>query len=1090
MYQNINNITLFRVCKVRIKKYSTNKVQTSKYTWYNFFPKNILEQFTKQANVYFLILAILQGIPIISISDGQPTILLPLIFILIVTMIKDLYEDTKRKKSDKQENENICLLESGQNIKWQDIQTGEVLKIREDEQFPCDILLLKSVQKTGECYIETKNLDGETNLKLKKVPQQLLQQRAEILDKLIVEYDVPNNQLYKFSGTCYLTDEKNRENEIFSFFNQKECVYDKITLLQSSKNKEQQINLLISQGKTLDEEITKIQTTKVALDNTNIVLRGSVLKNTNHIFGLAIYTGHDTKIMKNSIKVKYKQSSIEKQLGKRIIFIFLLQIGICLFSSLYYSIWYKVNFEQLNYLDINRNDHIDHAFIYNLFVRFGNWILMFGNLVPISLLVTLETVKFCQAFLIQSDENMILNNKKCSVQSSNLNEELGQIKYILSDKTGTLTKNQMIFKKIFIDGVSYGDYHSNNQPIDFVEFDDHNFADKLLQNDPKVEKTLLLLTLCHSAITQQIRDKIYYNVTSPDELALLNFAKQYNIVYNGIDENNIITINFRGKLIYYQFLYQFEFNSLRKCSSVLVCEKETNKIYIFSKGADSVMLLKQNKTNVEKQKNQLDKFITEYSERGLRILLLGYKEIHWSEFVQWESFYKQAITQMDNRQEKMEALQNQLETDLTILGITGIEDKLQDNVDETIFCLRQAGLNIWILTGDKIETAINIAISCKLIDQKMNIQIIQIPIYEDIMANLKQSDAFVVSGDCLTIILEDVILMNQFAKLTEKCQSVLCCRVSPLQKQQVVCFVKKQFPMASTLAIGDGANDVSMITSANVGVGIQGIEGQQAARASDYAIGEFQQLRQLLFIHGRESYRKNSELVLYNFYKNIILVFPQFWFSIYNNFSGQRIYDNLIYQAYNIFYTSMPIIIFAIFDTEYSQQTLYSNKYQTYSIGLANSCFNTELFLLMMFNSLYSSAIIAFFSIYIFDVNTHQTGRLMSFWYTGTVIFWLTILISNLRIVIISNTWSISHIFFLLGMIVMFFFTLLIFEDFNSFDGIFKIFQIVFRSTTFYLVCILTVGATSVIDYLLNKFTQYNKQLQPINNRIYQLESQ
>ncbi|CAD8175781.1 unnamed protein product [Paramecium pentaurelia] len=1089
MYHKIP-IALFRVSKVGIKKYANNKVQTSKYNWFNFFPKNILEQFTKQANLYFLILAILQAIPIISISDGQPTILLPLIFILIVTMMKDLYEDTKRKKSDKQENENASLLESGQTLLWQDIRVGEVLKIRENEQFPCDVLLLKSDQKTGECYIETKNLDGETNLKQKRVPQYFLQKGVEMLDHLIVEYDTPNNQLYKFSGTCYFNLDKNQENDIFQLLNQKEQLQDKIQTLQSSKNKDEQISLLISQVRTLDEEIERIKTLKIALDNNNIILRGSVLKNTGHVIGLALYTGHDTKIMKNTIKVKYKQSSLEKQLGKRIIFIFLLQLGICLFSSLYYSIWFNANYDSLAYLEIKKSAYADKSFMYNFFVRLGNWILMFGNLVPISLLVTLETVKFCQAFLIQFDDKMKLNDQRCSVQSSNLNEELGQIQYILSDKTGTLTKNQMIFKKICINGISYGDDNEKNQPFDFVQFEDQAFIDKLNQNDPVIEKTLFLLTLCHSAIIQKTQNEFYYNVTSPDELALLNFAKKYSIIYNGIDEHNVITINFREKSKQFQFLYLFEFTSQRKCSSVLVCDKETNIIYLFSKGADSVMLQKQLHQNVEKSKNQFERYISEYSEKGLRILLLGYKEIHWSEYVQWESLYKQTITQMENRQEKMEALQDQLEKDLTILGLTGIEDKLQDNVDETIYCLRQAGINIWVLTGDKIETAINIAISCKLLDQKMNISIIQQPIYEDIIANLKQSDAFVVSGECLSIILEDAVLENLFAKITEKCQSVLCCRVSPLQKQQVVCFVRKHFSMASTLAIGDGANDVSMITSANVGVGIYGIEGQQAARASDYAIGEFQQLRQLLFVHGRESYRKNSELVLYNFYKNVILVFPQFWFSIYNNFSGQRIYDNLIYQAYNIFYTSMPILIFAIFDSEYSEQMLYSNKYSTYSIGQKNSCFNTKLFLLMLINSIYSSTIIAFFSIYIFEANTHQAGRQISFWYTGTVIFWLAILISNLRIVIISNTWTIAHLFFLLGMIVMFIFTLLIFEDFNSFDGVYKIFSYVFRSKGFYLVCILVVGSTSVIDHLLNKFTYFNKQLQPMNNRIYQLESQ
>lgn len=133
---------------------------------------------------------------------------------------------------------------------------------------------------------------------------------------------------------------------------------------------------------------------------------------------------------------------------------------------------------------------------------------------------------------------------------------------------------------------------------------------------------------------------------------------------------------------------------------------------------------------------------------------------------------------------------------------------------------------------------------------------------------------------------------------------VIACRVSPKQKAEVVKLVKRRHPMSTTLAIGDGANDVNMITAADVGVGICGLEGQQAARASDFAFGQFKHLRTLILFHGRESYRRISYTVGYMFYKNVIAIMTFFWFGLVSNFSGQPIYDPWLYQFYGIAFTA------------------------------------------------------------------------------------------------------------------------------------------------------------------------------------------
>lgn len=314
----------------------------------------------------------------------------------------------------------------------------------------------------------------------------------------------------------------------------------------------------------------------------------------------------------------------------------------------------------------------------------------------------------------------------------------------------------------------------------------------------------------------------------------------------------------------------------------------------------------------------------------------------------------------------MEKLHDELEQDLEVIGATAIEDKLQDNVRrpivdaaEVIDQLKRAGIKVWVLTGDKVETAKTIGFACALLEKEMTLlevlsgtQSELTTKLEAIRADIKMQSVLgrennfglIISGDALLGIMESEPLSKLLAEVALKCQSVLCCRVSPKQKQQIVKLVKTHVPYARTLAIGDGANDVNMITEAHVGLGIKGVEGQQAARSSDFAIGEFQHLRRLLFYYGRDSYRKNAVLVAYCFYKNIVLVLPQFWYGIiFENLSGVTLYDGTLYQLVNVVYTSVPIILFAIFDKDADEDILeYSSGF--YFPGPKKYFFNSLVF--------------------------------------------------------------------------------------------------------------------------------------------------
>jgi phospholipid-transporting ATPase len=291
---------------------------------------------------------------------------------------------------------------------------------------------------------------------------------------------------------------------------------------------------------------------------------------------------------------------------------------------------------------------------------------------------------------------------------------------------------------------------------------------------------------------------------------------------------------------------------------------------------------------------------------------------------------------------------------------------------ETIEFIRMAGIKLWVLTGDKVDTAKNIGFSCKLLVNE-GMEIFQYPKnYSDLFQatdqirneqqaakRRKSKTALLVEGAMLETIMskQHKELYKAFAEIALASDVVLCCRVTPVQKQQIVALVKSELPKAVTLSIGDGANDVNMITEAHVGVGIRGVEGQQAARAADYAIGEFQLLKRLMFFHGRENYRKNSNLVLYNFYKNVLLNFPNFWFGYFNWFSGQTAYDEVGYQLFNLFFTSVPIFIYAIFDRQTTDTVLLKNpKY--YGVGPQRLLFNASRFWRWFFWAVFFSFLI------------------------------------------------------------------------------------------------------------------------------------
>jgi phospholipid-translocating ATPase len=238
----------------------------------------------------------------------------------------------------------------------------------------------------------------------------------------------------------------------------------------------------------------------------------------------------------------------------------------------------------------------------------------------------------------------------------------------------------------------------------------------------------------------------------------------------------------------------------------------------------------------------------------------------------------------------------EIEQNMLLMGGTAIEDRLQEGVPETIAELAKSGIKLWVLTGDKTETAINIGFACNLLTTDMELLILRssnrvdtAQLLQDTLDKLNKEEsaavaqdkkyALVIDGTTLKYALENAT-RDKVLALGMRCASVICCRVSPKQKAQVVNLVKKGLKVM-TLAIGDGANDVSMIQEANVGIGISGVEGRQAVMASDYAIAQFRFLRKLLLVHGRWSYLRTAEMIMGFFFKNIVWTFVLFWYQIF-----------------------------------------------------------------------------------------------------------------------------------------------------------------------------------------------------------------
>ena len=280
------------------------------------------------------------------------------------------------------------------------------------------------------------------------------------------------------------------------------------------------------------------------------------------------------------------------------------------------------------------------------------------------------------------------------------------------------------------------------------------------------------------------------------------------------------------------------------------------------------------------------------------------------EFTEWNTKYEEACQSLEDRDEKIQECQQSLEVDLEFLGLTGIEDKLQDGVSSTIESLKNAGIQVWMLTGDKIETATCIAITAGIkssTNELFTIKEMDEPekVKEQLEEFSKMHDTvLIIDGTTLTIALEECY--DQFFDAASKAPAVVCCRCSPTQKATLTEGIKKKTNKV-ICSIGDGGNDVGMIQASDVGIGIEGKEGKQAALASDFSILKFSDLNKLVLWHGRLSYKRSGSLANFVIHRGLIISFIQTFFSIIFYGLSIPVYNGYLLLGYSTVFTMFPV---------------------------------------------------------------------------------------------------------------------------------------------------------------------------------------
>ncbi|TIB78805.1 hypothetical protein E3Q23_00632 [Wallemia mellicola] len=904
-------------------KYSANIVKNQKYNLISFIPYVLYEQFKFFFNLYFLLVALSQFIPPLKIGFIS-TYIAPLAFVLCVTISKEAYDDYLRQQRDKEVNSSLysvinpnpsASLESGdtQAIKLTPssrIKVGDLLLLEKNQRIPADLVLLRCTDSTGTCFVRTDQLDGETDWKLRvAVPStQSLESDSDLLHvKAEFLAGPPIKDIHTFKGSVH------------------------------------------HHGSSIFEQALPTE----PLSAENCLWANTVLAAGSAV-GVVVYTGKETRAVMNTSNPKSKVGLLDWEINR-------LAKILCLVTFLL-----SVALVALN------------GFRGQWYIYIFRFLILFSSIIPISLRVNLDMGKTAYSKQIMKDKNI----PGTVVRTSTLPEELGRISYLLSDKTGTLTQNEMIMRKLHMGTMSFSNDSMDEIRYQLATFygaadDDDSKAPTLVTGvqlasrgrrdmSSRVKDVVMGLSLCHNVTPVSNDDgSVSYQASSPDEVAIVNWTESVGMTLVQRDRNQITLRTPSNALLKFEVLQLFPFTSESKRMSIIVRDTETGEITFYEKGADVVMI-----PRVQRQ-DWLEEETGNMAREGLRTLVMAQRILTENTYATFEKAYNEAkvnssIGRLDVTPE--EVVDKYLEHDLELLGLTGVEDKLQEDVKSTLELLRNAGLKIWMLTGDKIETATCIAISSKLVYRNQYIhQIAKAKTVEEMKDHLdflqsKPDSCLVIDGDSLNLCLNN--LKPEFIQVATQLSVVVACRCSPTQKADIAKLIRAH-TKKRVCCIGDGGNDVSMIQAADVGVGIVGKEGKQASLAADFSVNQFSFLTRLLVWHGRNSYKRSAKLAQFVIHRGLIISIIQAVFSAIMYFAPIAIYQGWLMVGYSTIYTMAPVFSL-VFDRDVNEELalLYPELYKELTKGRSLS-FKT--FFTWMMVSVYQGGAIMIMSLLLFE---------------------------------------------------------------------------------------------------------------------------
>uniref|UniRef100_A0A4W6EM78 Phospholipid-transporting ATPase n=1 Tax=Lates calcarifer TaxID=8187 RepID=A0A4W6EM78_LATCA len=1001
------------------QRFPDNRIVSSKYTFWNFIPKNMFEQFRRVANFYFLIIFLVQlmiDTPTSPITSG-----LPLFFVITVTAIKQGYEDWLRHKADNAVNQcPVHVVQHGKVVRKQSrkLRVGDVVLVKEDESFPCDLILLSSSRDDGTCYVTTASLDGESSHK--------------------TYYAVQDTKAY------------HTEQEVDSIHATIECEQPQPDLYKS----------LLSVFRPLGSE--------------NLLLRGATLKNTEYIYAVAIYTGMETKMALNYQSKSQKRSAVEKSMNAYLVVYLCILISKALINTVLKYVWQA---------DPNRDEpwYNERTDLVRAFTDFLAFMVLFNYIIPVSMYVTVEMQKFLGSYFIMWDDEMFDEElgERAVVNTSDLNEELGQVEYVFTDKTGTLTENNMEFIECCVDGHCdlVPSYLIDSCPRVSAEHEELFFRALCLCHTVQVKEEETVDGIKHGI--HQGKSTSFYISSSPDEVALVEGMKRWNF-------------NVTAMLFVFCFLIRFEllevltFDSVRRRMSVIV-RSSTGELYLFCKGADSSIFPRVISGKVDQVRARVEHNAVE----GLRTLCVAYRPLSPEQYQEVCHLLSGAKLALQDRDKRLAEAYDLIEKDLILLGATAVEDRLQEKAADTIESLHKAGMKVWVLTGDKMETAAATCYASKLF--RRNTQILELTTkrteeqsLHDVLFDLSRTVLRHLSGDCTDygLIIDGATLSavmrpgqedsnsgnykEIFLEICRNCSAVLCCRMAPLQKAQIVKLIKASEEHPITLAIGDGANDVSMILEAHVGIGIMGKEGRQAVRNSDYAIPKFKHLKKMLLVHGHYYYIRISELVQYFFYKNVCFIFPQFLYQFFCGFSQQPLYDTAYLTLYNISFTSLPILLYSLIEQHINMDILKKDP-SLYRDIAKNCLLRWPIFIYWTVLGVYDAIVMFFGAYFLFDNTTFTSnGQMFGNWTFGTLVFTVLVFTVTFKLALDTHYWTWINHFVIWGSLIFFVvFSLLwggIIWPFLNYQRMYYVFMQMLSSGPAWLSIILLITASLLPD--------------------------